>query len=163
LFLDSFSFPSKMASIALTAVVHPSRLLRAGLLAFALAAAAAALMLLLPDAAFHFPHWMAVFCMLACALALHARARHAKAHQIDISGLGQIRLTVQQNVDRTPVAVPVQLLPASTLWPQLLLLLLRDGAGRVSAVVVLPDSVAPGTFRALAVACRALGRRDGAA
>ncbi len=152
-----------MASIALTAVVQPSRLLRAGLLAFALASCGAAIAVLQPAAAFHFPPLIAGFCGLACALALHARARYAKARQIDISGLGQIRLTVQQNVDRTPVAVPVQLLPASTLWPQLLLLILRDGAGQVSTVVVLPDCVAPGTFRALALACRALSRRDGAA
>jgi hypothetical protein len=152
-----------MASIAVTAVVHPSRLLRAALLLFALASGAAAIVVLLPGSSFHFSWLIAGFCALACALALHARARHAKAHQIDVSGLGQIRLTVQRSMNSTPVAVPVQLLPASTLWPQLLLLILRDGEGQVSTVVVLPDSVAPRTFRALALACRALSRREGAA
>lgn len=152
-----------MASIALTAVVLPSRRLRAALLLFALQSAAAALTVLLTAERFHFPWLIAAFCALACALALHARARHAKAHQIDVSGLGQIRLTVQRSMNSTPVAVPVQLLPASTLWPRLLLLILRDGAGQVSAVVVLPDSVSPATFRALALACRALCRREGGA
>jgi hypothetical protein len=72
--------------------------------------------------------------------------------------------------------MPVKLLPGSTLWPQLMLLCLEtageDGAGAWAdgardwrapcrsirrrrtprRVVVLPDSVPPGAFRALAVA-----------
>ncbi len=151
-----------MASIALTAVIQPSRLLRRALLTFALAAAGAAAAVLHPDAAFHFPRLIAGCCALVCALALHRAVRCAKAHQIDISGLGQIRLTVQQCIDQAPVAVSVQLLPASTLWPQLLLLILRDGDGQLSTLVVLPDSLAPAAFRALACACRAIGHRHGA-
>lgn len=151
-----------MASIALTAAIGPSRTLRAALLAFALAAAAACAAVLWPGAAFHHPFLIAACCALVCVLALHARARRVKAHQIDISGVGQIRLTVQQSVGRHPPAEAVQLLPASTLWPRLLLLLLRDGGGQVTALVVLPDSVAPGVLRALSVACRAISRRHGA-
>ncbi len=151
-----------MASIALTAVIVPSRTLRAALLVFALCAAAACTAVLWSGAAFHHPYGVAACCALACALALHACVRPAKAHHIDISGLGQIRLTVQQSVDRITPAEVVQLLPTSTLWPRLLLLRLRDGSGKVTALVVLPDSVAPGVLRTLSVACRAISRRHGA-
>jgi hypothetical protein len=148
-----------MASIAVSAAVLPSRLLRAALLAFALCTLLACAAVLWPGAAFHQPYLIASFCALACALALQARSRHRKAHQIDISGLGQIRLTVQLSVERKAEPETVHMLPASTLWPGLLLLLLRDAGGVVTPVLVLPDSVAPDTFRALSVACRAISRR----
>jgi len=40
------------------------------------------------------------------------------------------------------------------MWPNFLLLRLRDGEGRVYNVAVLPDSLPGEAFRALSVACR---------
>ena len=158
-----------MASIALCVQVLPSRALRAALLGFACAAAMTALAILLDPAAVHFPTAVCACCASLCALTLHARSAQVKAHQIDISGLGQIRLTVQQHIGQPPAATPgqpclpaareVRLLPASTLWPRLLLLLLRDAGGGLTPVLVLPDSVPPAAFRALACACRAIQHR----
>jgi hypothetical protein len=88
---------------------------------------------------------------------LHAALRPATAHQIDISGVGQLRLTVQLN-GRFDVdgAVAVRLLAGSTLWPRLMLLRLGpvgDAPGPACRIVaVLPGSVTPEAFRALAVA-----------
>ena len=108
----------------------------------------------------------------------HAALRPAMVHRIDISGPGQLRLTVQQGLrpDKRG-ALPVRLLPGSTLWPQLLLLRLATAGGTGVAVedaprgrirrwiarrrpachcvAVLPDSLPPEAFRALAVALAA--------
>ncbi len=162
-----------MASIALTAVVLPSRGQRVVCLLFALVALLATIAVLACSESFHTPYLIATACGLACALPLRAAAGSAKAHQIDISGLGQIRLTVQLCSGRIPAARPgtpvcpaardVRLLPASTLWPSLLLLLLRDSSGVLTPVVVLPDSLSPAAFRALACACRAIRHQAQAA
>lgn len=133
-------------SIAVTAVVRPSlclRLLQAGFAACALAVAA-----LLPPL-------LALSCAAASAVALRCAVRAAKTHRLDISGIGQIRLAVYlQSADSTP-PVTVALEAGSTCWPWLLLLRLRHGDGALTVLAVLPDSVAPGLFRPLALACRA--------
>lgn len=60
----------------------------------------------------------------------------------------------------TPViGVPVTLLEGSTVWPQLLLLRLRDDDGVLWRLPVLRDSLPPEQFRALAVALAAIGGR----
>jgi toxin CptA len=98
------------------------------------------------------------------------------AHRLDISGLGQLRLTVQQEMRAagalhvagssgpTSEGVAVTLLPGATVWPGCILLLLRTAAGKTVALVVLRDSLSPGDFRALSVAVRSLaqGARDAA-
>jgi toxin CptA len=92
---------------------------------------------------------------------LHTAARRIKTRRIDVSGLGQVRLTVQQEL-RTKdaadeLAMPVALLAGSTVWPQLVLLLLRSESGAPIVLPVLRDSVTPQQFRALSVAVRAAG------
>lgn len=99
------------------------------------------------------------------------------AHRLDISGLGQLRLTVQQEMRPAGAAgalhvagssgpasegVAVTLLPGATVWPGCILLRLRTAAGKTVVLVVLPDSMSPGDFRALSVAVRSLaqGARD---
>ena len=145
-------------SIAMSVVIAPSRCLRLVQAGFGASLLGAALApgLLLPA------HYMAGP-MLAAALlgaglcVLHAACRVPEMYRIDLSGLGQLRLAVQQDVgmgaDR---GLPVRLLPGSTLWPRLLLLRLGCATGTAGqacrTVVVLPDSVAPDAFRALAVA-----------
>ena len=149
-----------MMPIAVSSVVTPSRLLRAALLLYAalqlgagLAAAWA-----LPAA----PGWpIAACCAVAGGAALRARARATTTRRIDISGVGELRLTVQLKLCAAPArGVPVRLAPGSTLWPQLLLLRLRAEDGALTVLAVLPDSVGPGRFRALAVALRAIAGRD---
>lgn len=55
---------------------------------------------------------------------------------------------------------PAELRAGAVLWPWLLVLPLRLADGRLVRLLVLPDSVAPGAFRPLSVACRACAARD---
>ena len=147
--------------IAVSAVIHPSRLLRAALAWYAavnlgagLAAACA------PPAAFSCPVAITACCLLAAAAALRARARNINSRRLDISGLGELRLTVQQEGAQRPArASALRLAPGSTIWPQCMLLRLQDAGGGHAGLAILPDSVAAGRFRALAVALRSSAGR----
>ena len=115
--------------------------------------------------------------LFAAACVLHAALRAATVHRIDISGPGQLRLTVQQGVRQDKCeGLPARLSAGSTLWPRMLMLCLEgtDGGAAGAAnegargwrlqrrprsrapvrkpVAVLPDSLPPEAFRALAVA-----------
>ncbi|MES2264223.1 MAG: hypothetical protein V4724_37420 [Pseudomonadota bacterium] len=106
------------------------------------------------------PQACGALCALAGAAGLLCLGRRANAHAIDISGVGQIRLTVYQHRGRADDGVQVELMAGSTLWPWLLVLRLRRPGGATPALLlVLPDSVARGAFRPLALACRALAAR----
>ncbi|MFL6674891.1 MAG: hypothetical protein ACJ8LG_16550 [Massilia sp.] len=169
-------FPLQIMSIAVSAVVGPSRRLRVLVAAYGLAngAAAVAVGLLLPGR-FALAPLAAAFFTCAAGCLLHRFATLTKTRRIDISGVGQVRLTVQQDMATSdaaamfasgaPLPAPdagavAVLLPESTLWPHMLLLRLRSQAGEVTQLPVLPDSVAPGVFRALAVAAGAIGSRN---
>jgi toxin CptA len=133
-------------SIAVTAVVRPSlclRLLQAGFAACALAVACLQ------------PPWLAISCATASLWALHCALRGIKTHRLDISGIGQIRLAVYLLSADSTAPVTVALQAGSACWPWLLLLRLRQDSGAVTVLLVLPDSVAAGQFRALSLACRA--------
>jgi hypothetical protein len=154
-------------SIAASAIVVPSRRLRALSAGFALAnLAAAGLIGAVWGDRYHGALFVVVFFLVAALCLLHAALRHIKTLRIDISGLGQVRLTVQRDL-RTKVAgdgqaaTPVALLAGSTVWPQLMLLLLRSESGALTVLPVLRDSVAPQQFRALSVAVRVAGWRNG--
>lgn len=162
----------------MTVVIAPSRCLRCLLGCFGASLLAAACAVGFPaSAGFVAGPVVAAVLLFAGACVLHVAARPATVHRIDISGPGQLRLTVQQGMrpDKNG-ALPVRLLPGSTLWPRLMLLCLETtgdggaGAGPEGAhdartphrsarrraarrdVAVLPDSVPPEAFRALAVA-----------
>lgn len=165
-------------SIAVTVVIAPSRCLRcllAGFGASLLAAACAVGFATSP--AFAAAPCVAAALLFAGACVLHAALGPAMVHRIDISGPGQLRLTVQQGVRQDKFeALPARLAAGSTLWPRMLLLCLEtacgEGEGRASggvrnrcmrrrlgarwsaacAVAVLPDSLPPEAFRALVVA-----------
>ncbi|MGZ5203168.1 MAG: protein YgfX [Telluria sp.] len=153
-------------SIATSAVVAPSRLLRALAALFGACNVAAAAAVSFPVDRFRLAPLCAAFFLLAAARLAQAAARPNKTLRIDISGLGQLRLTVQQDLRgrsaHSQNAVPVVLLSGSTLWPQLMLLRLRSDDGEVVVLPVLRDSVTPQQFRALAVALRAAGGKDAA-
>ena len=150
-------------SIALSVVVRPSCLLRCALLLFGTAHGALALALCAGVAApLAWPHGVAAAALLCAGLLGHAALRRRTPHQIDVSGVGELRVTVQHH-SGAPLAGPtrMRLLPGSTLWPQLLVLRLRAAQhGAVLTLPVLPDSLPPAQFRALAVACMCIARRD---
>lgn len=146
-------------SIAVSAVIRPSPCLRATLAVYAAANLAVGIHLLSGAAAsFRFPGVIAVFCLLAAGAAAYALAGTGNMRRIDISGVGEMRLTVQRNVGKTVTQnTRVWLLSGSTFWPRLLMLVLRDEEGSIAVVAVLADSVSAEQFRALAVAIRAMG------
>jgi toxin CptA len=152
-------------SIAASAVVAPSRLLRAFAALFGACNVAAAFAVLFPVDRFRLAPLCAAFFLLAAGFLLHSAARPNNTLRIDISGLGQLRLTVQQDLRGRGAhgqnGVPVMLLSGSTLWPQLLLLRLQTADGAVVVLPVLRDSVTPQQFRALAVALRATAGATG--
>lgn len=150
-------------SIAVSAVIKPSRLLRVALAAYAAASAGAAMALAFElGGRFHFPLLLAAACAAVAVLAGRAAMDAETTRGIDISGLGQIRLTVQHSMGTGQGARDlVRLLPGSTVWPHLLLLLLKDAdSGALTMLTILPDSVAPEQFRKIAVSISAIARRD---
>ena len=152
-------------SIAVSAIVRPSRIHRIVLGGAGLALFAAALAVgLTASARFHASLLQAAILAGAGAVLMHAGLASAKTHRIDISGTGEMVLTVQQGL-RMHVAVAaddaveVALLPGSVAWPPLMLLRLEGPGARNHVLPVWRDSVEPGAWRALAVAVLATGRR----
>lgn len=153
-------------SIAVSTVVHPSRVLFAlngamvliavcvaagigsgqiGTLPLAVRALLSSLVFFL--ASFGFYHGM----------------RCRKTIQLDISGTGQIRLLKAEGKPSCTAAIRphvreigevVRLMDNSTIWQHMLLLRLGSESGRTTVVLVFPDSVDRETFRALSIACR---------
>lgn len=151
-------------SLAMSAVVRPSIVLRCLQAALGLASlGAAAAMLATAD--FLCAPGGAVVSALCGALLLRAAVRRWTTCRIDISGVGRIWLTVYQDVGIGAKAlaispsVPALLLAGSTLWPGLLLLRLSDADGRLVTLVVGVGSISRPLFRPLAVACRAIAAR----
>jgi toxin CptA len=145
-------------SLAVSAVVHPSRLMRCVLLCHGAANLGAAVAIAGGAGDFSHPRLAACACMLAALPVLRALRGAANLRRIDISGLGRCRLTVQQEGAPDEQDGVVHLLPGSTLWPGLLLLRLA-GRGGGTALALWPDSVGAGQFRRLAVALRDLAGR----
>jgi len=132
------------------------------LIAYAASSGGAAIVLaFVQPERFHCSLLIAFFCMFCALAAGHAAVPTQTTRRIDISGLGEIRLLVQHSMGSAQPKLAMQLLPGSTVWPSLLLLLLRDGErGAVTVVTILPDSVPAEQFRKIAVALRAIARRD---
>ncbi|MGB9107641.1 MAG: hypothetical protein WCC39_03030, partial [Telluria sp.] len=116
-------------SIAVTAIVRPSRVHRFLLIGAGLSLFAAALAVgVVAPARFHAAGLQALLLAFSAAVLMHAGSRRAKTHRLDISGTGALVLTVQQglrgrNAARPGVsgpadgAVDVTLLPGSVVWP----------------------------------------------
>jgi len=161
-------------SIAISVSVGPARsgrLLLAGC-SLALAGAACAVCFAAP-ARFPGAPWLALALAATAGVLMRTALGRAKTHRIDISGTGELRVTVQQDVgvrgaygetgatDATPAAAPASLLAGSVLWPALVMLRYAAPDARVHALPVWRDSVDPVAWRALTVALAVIGRRDG--
>jgi toxin CptA len=163
-----------MSSIAVSAVVTPSRLL------FTLTHCMSALVAAIGVAigfgwnGADLPVLARFVLFLSCGsmagFGFYHGSRRRKTIHIDISGAGQIR--IREAGATKPCAGAdwphvgesgdvVRLLPDSTLWSQLLLLRLQAESGKITVMQILPDSMPQETFRALAAACRWIAsRRD---
>lgn len=153
--------------IAVSAVVQPSRLLTVLTICMCLVAAAIAVATglglvghgLSPPVRFLLAAGSGFLALFGFC---HGSAYRKTIH-IDISGTGQIRVRAAAPQGAcTAASWPhieesdevVHLLPASTIWPHMLLLHLRAKNGKITVLPIFPDSVSRKTFRALAVACR---------
>ena len=175
LFLYLFRFPPiPPMSIAVSAFVRPSRTARLLLLGWSLAQCAAAAAVGLAPARFGAAPWLAALLGGAGLILARAAALAPKTHRIDISGTGELRVTVQQDV-RAPRPVqevgggaaggadeaPLALLPGSVLWPGLMVLRLggqEHRHTRPQMLAIWRDSVDGDAWRALAVALGVIGR-----
>jgi hypothetical protein len=111
---------------------------------------------------------VSAMCFFFALFGAYRMLRTIKAHHIDISGNGQIRLMETVSIaglpsfpichDEVLTGMPVTLRPDSTLWPFLLLLNLQ-AENRSFTVPVLPDSMDRNAFKSLLVACRWIAAR----
>jgi hypothetical protein len=163
-------------SIAVSAVVNPSRYLLAAVCALCLGILFIGAMVgfgLVGDLPVQIRLALAIFSVfLACFGVCHT-VRNQNALHIDISGVGQLRLTRADasigscqeknwpHVKRHGEVV--RLLKDSTIWPHLLLLRLQTDSGKITVIPVLPDSVSRDAFRALSVACRWIAAHNNSA
>jgi hypothetical protein len=159
-------------AIATSVVVHPSPSLRLALAGMCCAAGFAAAMILYQEI-FGQAHLVRIAVGLICATAALAGIflvfRSTKTFHIDISGIGQIRLTQYSGVSafarqsQPPLdahgAALVQMLSDSIIWPHLLVLRLKPERGAIVAIPVLPDSMRGESFHELSVACRWIAAR----
>lgn len=171
-----------LMSIAVSAFVRPSRTARCLLAGWGLACIAAAWAVAAAGSARFAGAAPITALLLGGGLALGAIAlRRPKMHRIDISGTGELRVTVQQNM-RMPCPVgraqagdvaggddaPLALLPGSVLWPGLMVLRLgASGAPGLTSRIppfwlpIWRDSLDGDAWRTLAVALAVIGRPGG--
>jgi hypothetical protein len=159
-------------AIATSVVVHPSpslRLALAGMSALAGCIAASLVPIQFSVQTNALDSLAALICATLSLAGFFKTFRSTKTFHIDISGIGQIRLTQYSGVstfacsskpllDETGTA-SVQLQSDSTLWPDLLVLHFRTEDGLSITVPVLADSVQGEGFHELSVACRWIAAR----
>ncbi|SDE47655.1 toxin CptA [Massilia sp. PDC64] len=149
-------------SIAVSALVRPSLIQRFvwGGCGLALYAAALATGLAVPGHVRFAP--LVVLALAGAGSAvLGAAVLPSKTHRIDISGTGDLRVTVQQGVGLPPEGNAV-LLPGSVIWPMLMVLRHAAPGTGPRVLCVWRDSVDAAVWRALAVALAVVGRRGNA-
>lgn len=152
-------------SIAVSAIVRPSRLLLA-MTSFVAGLVAAISILVcvgyVGDASLGLRLSVGPATFFLALFGFYHGIRSRKTIQLDISGTGLIRVaeidpggacmdTNWPHVGSSGEAV--RLMKNSTLWPNLLLLRLHSNQGTIT-VPILPDSLPKDSFRALSVACR---------
>jgi toxin CptA len=150
-------------SIAVSAVVQPSRLLFAALGGMCVGIVFVAATIILGwvgDLSIHFRSLIAASCFFAAFIGFYWTTRARKTFRIDISDIGQIRLEEYIGVrglaspTEPAKSIVVDLMPDSTIWPHLLLLRLRSENGQIFVLPILRDCVGNEAYRALSIACR---------
>ena len=159
-------------TIAVSVVVHPSRGLLLSVYAMSFLAMLAAFLILFQpvELSKEIRLQISAIASISAAAAIFKASRHRKTFHIDISGIGQIRLTQYSEVsafhEKSRLALDgisgdvVHLSPDSVLWPHCLLLRLKPEQGSVYSIPVLPDSISGPGFAELSVACRYIARRN---
>lgn len=157
-------FSSDIRSIAVSAVVIPSRIAKLLCLALSgmLFAVAIALMIFIaPDRVL-----LARLCLSGCAFiaaltVLCSAMTMRNPSHIDISGQGQIRFFLQGDKEAASRFAPadgdvsiVHLQPGTLIFSSMLLLRLKNDEGNITPLLIFPDCVSPSAFRRLSVACR---------
>ena len=157
-------------SIAVSAVVHPSRVVLCLTLAMCLGSVSIGILFGIDASGSIMPFMRTVLgalCvmagMTAAYLVLRKGCARRSTQRIDISGNGQIRVHPLHAVQVPAGLVPdragspdhlQELLPSSTMWSHLMVLNLRaKNNGTKSTLLILPDSMSQTSFRALSVAC----------
>ena len=149
-------------SIAVSALVRPSLIHRFLCGGCGLACLAAALAIgLAPPGQVRLAHIVAAALAVAGSAVLAAAVLPPKTHRIDISGTGDLRITVQQDVGLPPEGYAV-LLPGSVIWPMLMVLRHAAPGTGPRVLCVWRDGVDAAAWRALAVALAVAGRRGNA-
>ncbi len=151
-----FLFFSAM-SIAISISLHPSRTLQAlhyGLVVMLLLTALGIFMM--PDVDMRWQNLLTAICILAASWAAWRQHRQRAHYRIMISPDGLIHLAcLRKGLDAQDTeAEAVQLLTGSTIWPNFMLLRLRNEAGKIYSLALTFDSTSADNFRALAVAVR---------
>lgn len=160
-------------TIAVSATITTSPTWRAAVAAFGLLHATLAACIA-TDALgpFHWSPLLIAAHTAAAAMGCLCAVQRPTRRRVDVSGVGQITVTVQHELRRRTVAgmamqlapaassVPVRLLPGSTLLPGLLVLELADEQGALQRLLVLPDGVTGDGFRRLSVALRCVAARS---
>jgi toxin CptA len=150
-------------SIAVSAVVKPSRILLAAIGGMCVGAVVVAGMVGLGQIGklSTLPRlFIAGSCGLAAFFAFYSAVQSRKTFRIDISDIGQIRLEEYIGAEKFSSATGaaknnvVELMPDSTIWPHLLLLRLRSDDNQITVLPILRDCVGVGIFRALSIAFR---------
>lgn len=159
-------------TIAVSVTVHPSRSLLLAVYAMAFMALTAALLILFGpyELSPAIRLQISAIASISSGVAVFKAGRHRKTFHIDISGIGQIRLTQYSEVsafdENASLALDgnsgllVHLAPDSVLWPHFLLLRLKPDRGTVVSIPVLPDSISGPGFAELSVACRTISLRN---
>jgi hypothetical protein len=153
-------------TIAVSVMVSPSRLLSLASRGMALLATVAITLVLFGNLNLSeiFRFQIALLASILVASAIFTLRRPGKTFHIDISGIGQIRLTQYSGVSipykNTGMPLDgssgklVHLCPDSILWPHLMLLRLKTDQGRIFSIPVLNDSLDASDFAQLLVACK---------
>ena len=153
-------------TIAASVVVHPSRSLSLSIYAMASMALIAAFLILFGPNELSWVSRLQISAIvsISAVVTVFKAGRYRKTFHIDISGIGQIRLTQYSGVSipykNTGMPLDcssgqlVHLCPDSILWPHLMLLRLKADEGEIFSVPVLHDSLDAADFAQLLVACR---------
>jgi len=150
-------------SIAVSAVVNPSRLLLAAIGGMCLGIVFGAALIGFGRIG-EMPNYARVLTAGSCALvtffAFYWAIKTRKTFRIDISDIGQIRLEEYIGTGDTSSLANVaggkvlELLPDSTIWTHILLLRLRTEDNQIIILPILRDCVEKDAYRLLSIACR---------